>query len=357
MITKMKFLEVSDIQTLRDALERVDRHGYVHLKPGKYLGDVSISYPVKITGDPDTIILGTLIIKSGVQTVSIENITIESQKTALVIDSARDVSLKRCRLSFAESAAQVSGTNISITDCEFVQRGKEMSPYTVVQVRGYSNMNISNNTHILREASLHSFIRILPEMCSGTFSVNSNNINVGGGSPGHFIHANLVTGGSRKVRFCVSDNIFLTSQTASGGFLTIESKSPKLFSDILDYETPGRISGNSVINPYRGWIFLDVIDKPIKPKIYFKVIKNTYTGIRTLRPLCHVVDDVLMLPSGLDHDLEPWKNLASVSEETTLVTPTETTTGDESILTLVYSGIFAVFIVILVILYVRSLRK
>lgn len=348
----MKYIEVTDIKSLRGALERVEGHGHVRLLTGEFVGDISITRPVKLSGTDDAIISGCIKVQSGVQTVALENLRMAS----LVIDSARDVSVTGCRVTFADTGIRISGINISITGCEFIQRGK-VSPYSCIVVGGCTNLNISKNIHLTRESSLHTFVKILPDVCSGTIHIGSNNIDVKTGSPGNFIHAQLTKCGSRKIRFHVSDNTFVTSQTASGGFMVIESKNPKLFSEVLDYDIPGMISGNRVVNPYRGWVFLDVVDTPVRGRVYFNVYNNSYSGIYTLKPLCHVVNDSLMLSQGISQEVLPWEHFVNKVEKSDAAVTVQETVSSESSTTIVFALLFATLVVFLTIMYIRSPKR
>lgn len=348
----MKYIEVTDTKSLRSALEQVEGHGHVRLMSGNFNGDISITRPIKLSGSPEAYISGSIAVQSGVQTVFLENLQITSRTTPLVIDSARDVSVTGCHLTFSDTAVRMSGVNIIITGCEFSQRGV-VNPYSCIVMGGCINPIISNNTHVKRESSLHTFVKILPETCSGIVNVSSNNVDVKIGSPGNFIHAHLIKCGTRKIRFGVTGNTFNTSQTASGGFLVIESKNPKLFTDVLDHDTPGTISGNRVFNPYRGWVFLDVVDVPIAKKTYFNIYDNTYSGIYTPKPLCHVVNDSIMLSQGLSQEVLPWEHFICKNIEI----PVQSTTTTESPQTIIFTLLFAGLVVFLTIMFIRYMQR
>lgn len=346
----MRYIEVSDSISLESALKQVDGHGHIHLASGEYSRPILITRPVNLTGSPLSKISGNLTVRMGVKTVSLEGISFEGSR--LTIDSARDISIKNCRFNFTDTAIKLSGVNISVTGCDFVQVNSP-SPYTVIVVSGCSDLDISSNTHVKQEASLHTFIRLLPNIYSGTIHIHSNDVNVGNGSPGHFTHISLTKCGMRKVRFSLADNIIATNQEASGGFLVIDSKNVNIFSEILDYENPGEISRNRIEYPYQGWVFLDVIGEPIPQKNYFMVDNNQYTGTYILKPLCHLVNDTLMLSSGLERDVAKWEHVVSSK----YAVHTKESPVGESFVTIIGAVGFAVIIVILTILYTRSLKK
>lgn len=351
----MKYVETSpqSRDSIKSCLKTIDKHGHLHLASGSYFEDIIINIPVKLTGEPDTIIYGKIHVTPDTQTVSIDGITVSSE-TPLEIELARDVTVKNCKLIFMDTAVRVSGVNVSIESCVFEQQGG-YNPYNVIVIGKAFDINIISNTHVKRDSYIDTFITTTSEPLSGTLRVQTNNIDIKNGHPGNFIVLRLEKQGNQRFRFDVTNNKFITSQNSPGGFVIVNSRNPLLTNTILETNPPSKICSNEVIHPVMGWLYMDTSSEPIKDKIYVNIHDNIFSGTRVPKPLYNTINDVMVLPVG-GGDLCHWsKFVNTIAESDVSSNPpiekfeNEVINHSESSTTVLFAMLFAFFVVLVVV--------
>lgn len=339
---------------IKSCLKEIDNHGNIHLRQGAYFEDIIIDRPVKISAEDGVTLFGSIHILAETQTVSIDGLAVNSE-TPVIIDSARDISISNCRLVFSQTAVKLSGVNIRIDNCDFEQQGGSKS-YSVIEIGKAFDMYISSNKHLKGESHMHSFIKTTGDALSGSLRVIDNLVEIKEGRPGNFILLSIDKQGNQKFRFDVKNNEFMSCQSSSGGFVVINSRDKRLMTTILETNPPSSICGNKVKHQSLGIVYIDVDSEPVKDKIYVNIYDNNmHSGSKAPKPLFNMINDVIMIPVS-SHDTDNWCSFANIKPDTDPVHKlnNDVKKSSESPSTILFSIMFALFVVLVVISIARK---
>lgn len=333
----------------------------ISIGDGTYNENITInkSLTIRSTSGDKTLVT----ITSSVVTVSISNstnnvvvrdITIITNSTtlgALDVNIVRDFSvnpsglpdlstlcenilIQGCDITFNKYAIGMNSKDGVVKQCRFTQVGTTSS-YAVFLVYSIDNLSILENVHVTSTANMRQFINLASlgagEYRRNKMTVKQNDIQIPTVSPGHFImhELGLAHPSGDKFSMDVQGNNMITTQSATGGLVILFIGGPSPTSILQDtYSTTDLsvIANNEVINPYRGWLYVDVGLGTPSPMgdTYFNIYGNTFTGTKSQRPGSYDVDgQTNVLVSATPANTSGWNLIYNTSTKIVSV-PTAT---------------------------------
>jgi hypothetical protein len=287
----------------------------------------------------------TIAISHSTNNVYIRNLTIITTSTtveAIGIDINKDfsvnpsglpilatlcenININRCQITFNKTALTVNAKDSLIKQCTFSQVGAT-STYTVFLIYTIDNLSILENTHTTATANMNRFI-YLATSGAGDYRrnkliVKQNTVNITTVSPGHFMISELVLAhpSGDKLTYDVQDNTHTTTQASTGGLFILFPTSSSVLQNTLSTAILSIIANNTVINPYRGWLYVDITSATPSPmgSTYFSIYSNTFTGTKSQRPGSYDVDgQTNVLISTTPASTTGWANIYNTTTATT----------------------------------------
>jgi hypothetical protein len=232
--------------------------------------------------------------------------------------------IQDCQITFNKTAVAVNSRNGVVKRCNLTQVGATSS-WSGFLVYSIDNFSILETTHSIQTAVMNRYI-YLTSLGAGdyrlnTLTVKQNVVSTTNVGPGHFILHEIVAHPEEgKFRMDVQHNVFTTTQGSTGGFVILfPAASPTIFQTTMDSgENAGVIANNTVINPYRGWLYVDLASVTPAPMgdTYFKIYDNTFTGTLSQRPNSYDVDgETIALLSTTPVSTEGWSAIYETTEK------------------------------------------
>lgn len=348
--------------TVGKAITEASPGDKVSIGAGTYSENIVVDKPLSIYSQSgvstDVILISgdrTVIVANSTNDVTVRDITITTTSTTVEpvsISIQRDFSvnpsglpvistlcenilIQNCIINFVNVGMAIHAKDSVVKKCTFNQSGV-VSRYNLFLIYTIDNLSILENTHITAVSPIrHAFWLTntgAGEYRRNTLIVKQNTISVGSVNPGHFIlHelTNLHPSGD-KFRYDVQGNTFNTTDLSIGGFLILFSVNATNLQNIMSIENTSIIANNQVINPYRGWLYVDIGSATPSPMgdTYFNIYENTFSGTLSQRPGSYDVDgQTIVLLSATPASTTGWADIYNaVVQEITL--PTATTESE-----------------------------
>lgn len=347
--------------TITKAIQEAVSGDEISIGSGTYPETVSVNKSLTIysqSGTPSDVIISsadrTLVVAQSTNDVVVRDLTITTTSTtveAITISVLRDFSvnpsglpvittlcenvlIQNCIVNFNKIGAAIHAKDSIIKKCTFNQIGAASS-YNLFLLYTIDNLSILENVHTVATANLRHVFYITNSGAGdyrrNDLIVKNNNINITTVSPGHFILHELTTlhPSGDKFRFDVQGNNFSTTQVSTGGFFILFPTNSTNLQDILSTANTSVIANNTVINPYRGWLYVDISVATPSPMgdTYFNIYGNTFSGTLAQRPTSYDVDgETNVLLSATPASTVGWAQIYNgVVKEITLPTVTNET--------------------------------
>lgn len=245
-----------------------------------------------------------------------------------------NIVIQNCIVNFINVGMAIHAKDSVVKKCTFNQTAV-ISRYNLFLIYTIDNLSILENTHTTAASPIRHAFWVTNtgagEYRRNTLTIKQNTISVGSVSPGHFIlHelTNLHPSGD-KFRYDVQGNTFNTTEMSTGGFFILLPVNATNLQGILSTEETSVIANNTVINPYRGWLYVDLSVATPSPMgdTYFNIYGNEFTGTLVQRPTSYDVDgEQIVLLSTTPASTTGWANIYNgVVKEITLPTVTTET--------------------------------
>lgn len=291
---------------------------------GTYAENLTINKGLNIystSGDKTQVIItssvATVLISHSTNNVTLRNLTITTTSTTLeavtiavnkdftvnpsglpdISTLCENIVIQGCQINFNKYAMNVNAKDSYIKQCSFTQIGATSS-YSVFLVYTIDNLYILENTHTSATANMNRFIYMATSGAGdyrrNTLAVKQNNVNIGTVAPGHFLLQEMVLSHPSTDKFTmdIQNNTITTTQASTGGLVILFPTNATVLQDTLSTTEISVIANNQVINPYRGWLYVDISVATPTPmgSTYFSIYGNTYTGTLSQRPGSYDVD-------------------------------------------------------------------
>jgi hypothetical protein len=346
--------------TVSKAIQEASPGDEISIGSGTYAENIIINKSLSIysqTGVPSDVILTsavrTVLVAHSTNDVVVRDITITATSTtqeAVSISIQRDFSvnpsglpvistlcenvlIQNCIINFVNVGMAIHAKDSVVKKCTFNQSGV-VSRYNLFLIYTIDNLSILENTHSTAVSPIrHAFWLTntgAGEYRRNTLIIKQNTISVGTVNPGHFIFhelTNLHPSGD-KFRYDVQGNTFNTTQASTGGFFILFPVNTTNLQNILSTENTSVIANNTVINPYRGWLYVELATATPSPMgdTYFNIYDNELTGDLVQRPNSYDVDgEQIVLLSTTPASTDGWVDIyvGSVKEVTLPTTTNE----------------------------------
>jgi hypothetical protein len=295
--------------------------------------------------------VATVTIPHSTNNVTLRNLTITTTSTtleAVTIAVDKDLSvnpsglpvigtlcenivIQGCQINFNKYAMAANAKDSYIKQCSFSQFGATSS-YSVFLVYTIDNLYILENTHAVATANMNRFIYMATSGAGdyrrNKLVVKQNTVTIATVAPGHFIIQEMVLPHPSTDKFTldVQDNVHTTTQVSTGGLVIMFPATPSVLQNTLSTTDISVIANNQVINPYRGWLYVDLASSTPSPMgdTYFSIYGNTFTGTISQRPGSYDVDGATnVLVSTTPASTTGWSAIYNTTTKTvTLPAPT-----------------------------------
>jgi hypothetical protein len=348
--------------TVGKAITEASSGDKISIGAGTYSEDITVNKSLEIysqTGVPADVVITsatrTILVAHSTNNVTVRDITITTTSTTVEpvsISIQRDFSvnpsglpvistlcenilIQNCIINFVNVGMAIHAKDSIVKNCTFNQ-SEVVSRYNLFLIYTIDNLSILENTHTVAASPIrHAFWLTntgAGEYRRNTLIVKQNTINVGSVNPGHFILHELTNPhpSGDKFRYDVQGNTFNTTDLSTGGFLILFPVNATNLQNIMSIENTSVIANNTVINPYRGWLYVDIGSATPSPMgdTYFSIYENTFSGTLSQRPGSYDVDgQTIVLLSATPASTTGWADIYNtVVQQITL--PTATTESE-----------------------------
>lgn len=263
-----------------------------------------------------------------------KDFTVNPSGLPVVATLCENIVIQGCQITFNKYAITVNAKDSLIRECTFSQVGATSS-YSVFLVYTIDNVSISENTHSVATANMNRFIYMATSGAGdyrrNLFAVKYNTVTITTVAPGHFIIQEMVLAhpSGDKLTMDVRNNIFTTTQASTGGLVILFPTSTSVLQNTLSTANISVIANNQVINPYRGYLYVDITSATPTPmgSTYFSIYGNSFTGTKSQRPASYDVDGAtIVLVSTTPASTTGWANIYNTTTKVlTLPAPVDET--------------------------------
>lgn len=260
-----------------------------------------------------------------------KDFTVNPSGLPVIATLCENIVIQGCQINFNKYAMNVNAKDSYIKQCSFTQIGATSS-YSVFLVYTIDNLYILENTHTTATANMNRFIYMATSGAGdyrrNTLAVKQNIVNIGTVAPGHFILQEMVLAHPSTDKFMmdIQDNTITTTQASTGGLVILFPTSAGVLQNTLSTTDVSVIANNQVINPYRGWLYVDISVATPSPMgdTYFSIYGNTFTGTLSQRPGSYDVDgNTNVLLSATPVSTTGWSAIYNtITKTVTLPAPT-----------------------------------
>ena len=315
---------------------------------GTYSEILSINKSISLystSGDKSTVTITstgkTVVIAHSTNNVTIRNLTIVTTSTAdeaiainvnkdfsvnpsglpIVATLCENIVIQGCQITFNKTAMTVNAKDSFVKECTFTQVGATSS-YTVFLVYTIDNFSILENTHTTATANMNRFIYLATtgggDYRRNTFAVKYNTVTIATVALGHFVQHEMVLAhpSGDKLSMDIRNNTFTTTQASTGGLVLLNPTSSGILQNTLSTTNISVIADNQVINPYRGYLYVDISVATPSPmgSTYFSIYDNSFTGTKSQRPFSYDVDgETIVLVSTTPASTTGWVDIYNSS--------------------------------------------